>query len=315
MKYSVWSLVMGIMCAVTVYATGTQIIDPYGNRYDLEMINPVVHEATDLPGIAQFFHENGYVVVDHVSHAQERDRVVTLIDRLITQDIPALRRLGFLDLYHDDSLAQLRQNPALYKVFTALFGTEKLWVVFDRVIYQTPQDQEEPLPAHVDQNPVQHPHFFNVQAMLALRDMDEHTGTLALIPKSPLFFQEYAQWSKPSDGYVEYNGDRTLNFVGLRLQEGQLVIWDSRTTHSRYRGQALHNRYAALLTFTQARDDADLVALRMKYFTEGIGWYNHDAGLRATARPRCTVSVRQHDEQLTALGRKLYGLDSWFKAE
>ena len=31
-----------------------------------------------------------------------------------------------------------------------------------------------------------------------------------------------------TDGYVEHQGTRTLSFVGLRLKEGQIVIWDSR---------------------------------------------------------------------------------------
>jgi ectoine hydroxylase-related dioxygenase (phytanoyl-CoA dioxygenase family) len=234
-----------------------------------------------------------------------------LIDQTIIGNIPLSRRVGFMDLYHDNTLAQLRQNPRLYEVFATLFGTEKLWVVFDRVIYQTPEEYEDPLNPHVDQNPVNNPGFFNVQAMLALRDMNESTGTLALVPQSHLFFQEYAQWTKPKDGFVEHQGERALSFVGMRLKEGQIVIWDSRTTHSRFRGDAKSNRYAALLTFTLAKDNPELVNLRLKYFHEGIGWNNHEAGLRATARPRCEVSLRKENEQLTPLGRKLYGLDSW----
>lgn len=284
---------------------------PNGKKYELQMLDPQVFPSDNYEGITQFFQENGYVVVDAVSDAQNRSRLVELVDAVVAENVPNSRRLGFLDLYHDDALAQLRQDERLYNVFASIFGTKKLWVVFDRIIYQTPTEPEDPLNPHVDQNPVRNPGFFNVQAMLALRDMNESTGTLALVPKSHNFFQEYAQWVKPNDGFVEHQGDRTLDFVALRLREGQLVIWDSRTTHSRFRGEAKSNRYAALLTFTRAKDDPELAALRQKYFEEGIGWNNHEAGLRATSRPRCEVSLRKNSEQLTALGRKLYGQEGW----
>lgn len=287
------------------------ITPPNGGKYELEMIDPTVFDSSELTAINNFFVENGYVVVDHVSESTYRNDLVALIDRIIEKDIPYARRIGFLDLYHDNILAQLRQNPSLYKVFTSIFNADNLWVVFDRVIYQNVHEGDDPLNPHVDQNPVENPDFFNVQAMLALRDMNEFTGTLALVPKSPLFFHEYAQWSKPHDGYVEHQGTRTLSFVGLRLKEGQIVIWDSRTTHSRFRAEGLYNRYAALLTFTLAKQDQDLIDLRIKYFNEGIGWNNHKAGLRATARPRCETALRENPEELTPLGRKLYGFDSW----
>lgn len=284
---------------------------PTGKEYPINMIDPVVHNPAEKEKIKEFFEENGYVVVEGVSNTENRERVVHLIDQIMKENVPASRRLGFMDLYHDDSLAQLRQDPRMYDVFSTILGTKQLWVVFDRVIHQKIGEGEDPLPPHVDQNPVTNPGFSNVQAMLALRDMNESSGTLAVVPKSPLFFSEYAAWTKPGDGYVEYQGDNLPAFVGLRLKEGELVIWDSRTTHSRFRGEPKADRYAALITFTYAKEDMTLVSLRHKYFNEGIGWNCHDAGLRATSRPRCEQSLRHTPEKLTALGRKLYGFDKW----
>jgi ectoine hydroxylase-related dioxygenase (phytanoyl-CoA dioxygenase family) len=284
---------------------------PNGKQYKIEMINPTVYEQSDLLNINRFFKENGYVVVKDVSSEENRKKLVGLIDQIMEKNIPQCRRLGFLDLYHDDTLAQLRQDPRVYKVFANILGSDKLWVVFDRVIFQKKTEGEDPLPPHVDQNPIENPDFFNVQAMLALKDMNESTGTLAVVPKSPLFFHEYKQWTKPGDGYVEYQKDDLPPFVGLRLKEGEIVIWDSRTTHSRFRGNPEADRYAALITFTLAKEDPQLYDLRQKYFTEGIGWNSHEAGLRATSRPRCEQSLRHQKENLTPLGRKLYGLDKW----
>lgn len=299
-----------LFCAASVFCDD-YIRPPTGEEYKIKMINPVVYQNTDLQEIDQFFKENGYVVVRNISNPENREALVQLIDWIMKKDIPAARRLGFMDLYHDDTLAQLRQDPRIYQVFARLLGSEKLWVVFDRVIHQKANEDEDPLPPHVDQNPIINPEFFNVQAMIALRDMNESTGTLAVIPKSHLFFQRYSEWTKPGDGYVEYQDDDLPSFIGLRLKKGELVIWDSRTTHSRFRGTPEADRYAALITFTLAKDDPKLYERRLKYFNEGIGWNDHEAGLRATARPRLEETLRHNPESLSPLGRKLYGLDKW----
>ena len=299
-------------CCSSILSADFTLNPPNGRTCHLKMLDPIVFPASEHEALVNFFRENGYVVVDGVSESQHRDDLVALIDRIREKDIPLARRLGFMDLYHDNTLAQLRQNPRLYKVFTHLFGSEKLWVVFDRVIHQLPNEEEDVLNPHVDQNPLKDPHFSYAQAMLALRDMDESSGTLALVPGSHLFFEEYSAWAKPTDGYIENQGTRELPFVALRLKEGQIVIWDSRTTHSRFRGEPRNKRYAALLTFTLAKDDPTLTEMRLHYFHEGIGWNNHEAGLRATSRPRCEQSLREEKEILTPLGLKLYGLTSWF---
>lgn len=284
---------------------------PNGKEYKIQMIDPVVHQEDDLQGIGNFFKENGYVVVKNISDVKNRTSLVQLIDEIMESKIAETRRLGFMDLYHDDILAQLRQDPRIYTVFSEILGTKKLWVVFDRVIHQKIDEDEDALPPHVDQNPIKNPEFFNVQAMIALSDMDESTGTLAVIPKSHLFFPRYTAWAALKDGYVEYRDDDLPLFVGLRLKSGELVIWDSRTTHSRYRGIPKADRYAALITFTKAVDDQKLLEMRLKYFEEGIGFNHHEAGLRATARPRFDKTLRKTPENLTELGLKLYGLQKW----
>ncbi len=307
---NIFKIFLLTLLTTTLHA-GHFIRPPNGNEYKIEMINPMVQKWHDYEAIDQFFKEYGYVVIDEASCREDRDALVKLIDQLVEADIPCSRRLGFLDLYHDQTLAKLRQDPRIYEIFSHLLGREKLWVVFDRVIFQKHSEDEDALPPHVDQNPIDHPAFFNVQAMIALRNMDETTGTLAVIPSSSQFFHQYSQWVKPGDGYVEYQGELTAPFVGLRLKEGQLVIWDSRTTHSRYRGEAKSNRYAALITYTNAKEDQELIDLRLKAFTNGTGSNNHEAGLRATAPPRCAHSLRQTAEVLTPLGRKLYAIDPW----
>ena len=153
---------------------------PQGGSYRVEIIQPEVLDAQQYERISTHLNKNGFVVFDNISETRHRETLINQIDKIVASKIPDIRRLGFLDLYHDDALAQLRQDPRIYRVFTHIFNTEKLWVVYDRIIYQKKEESEDILPPHVDQNPITNPDFSYVQAMIALRDMDESTGTLAV---------------------------------------------------------------------------------------------------------------------------------------
>ncbi len=222
--------------------------------------------------------------------------------------------MGFLDVYHDTTLADIRQDERLYQVFTYLLKSKKLWVTFDRVILQNADDSDDPLPPHVDQNPNCDPEFLSLQGIIALRDMNEKTGTLALIPRSKAFFHKYKEWHEDEKGsYVEYQDDDLPIFEALCLKEGELVIWDSRTTHSRFRMQnATENRYAMLVSFVLASEENGFYcSLRKSVFKQGTGHNLPFAGLRATSRPRCEISLRQKPEMLTEHGKRVYGQSKW----
>lgn len=285
------------------------------DRHFIQLVKPKVFLSTHTEAYRTHFFKHGFVVVDGVSNRFDREKVIARIDEIAMSGISNTRRLGFMDLYHDDSLAQLRQNESLVRVFQSLLGTEKIWSVFDRVLYSQPNDSEQDLPPHVDQNPIKQPSFSNIQAILALKTMNEETGTLALIPQSHLSFDDYKLWTKPEVGHVEYAGELVLSFIAPVLSEGQIVIWDSRLTHSRYKGKSTAKRYGALLSFIPAKDEADLVNLRLQHLSLGTGWNHHGAGLRATAKPRYDKSLRKTSENLTELGKKIYGLKSWFNHE
>ena len=142
----------------------------------------VFDSATEQPAIKKTFTEEGFVVVSNVSTDTERENLANLVRKLGSEN-PQARKAGFFDLYHDDTLAQLRQNPNLYQTFANLYDNKKLWVVFDRIIYMTEVNRAEKLPLHVDQNPYQHPDFTLMQGLLAISDINEETGMLALIPR------------------------------------------------------------------------------------------------------------------------------------
>lgn len=77
---------------------------------------------------------NGYVILDNVSEYEDRYELLCLSNELYLKN-PNMCINGFFELYHDNTLAKIRQNPKMYNAFSDLLNEDKLWVVFDRIIY------------------------------------------------------------------------------------------------------------------------------------------------------------------------------------
>ena len=277
----------------------------------------VYDSRTQQQEILNTFRTEGYVVVDHVSNKQDREQLAKLI-RKQAKIYPQARKSGFFDLYHDDAYAQVRQNPALYNTFANLWNKTDLWVVFDRVIYMDEIDRAEKLPLHVDQNPHQHPDFSFTQGLLALNDINEETGMLAVLPRSHLWFDHYKAWSDQKQGWIGYGGDdesdRWKQLRAVPLKEGEMVIWDSRLTHSRANSTAepgkSKERMLAMISFQPASTNKTLKQARLEAYKKGSAGFNHDAALRHTAGG-WEGSLRLNPEHLSPLGEKLYGITDW----
>lgn len=74
---------------------------------------------------------------------------------------------GFLELVHDDGLAQVRQSPRLRFAHALLWGAVRLSTTFDRYAIKLPGVLDEALPLHVDQNPNIDPGFASTQGLVA----------------------------------------------------------------------------------------------------------------------------------------------------
>ena len=105
---------------------------------------------------------------------------------------------GFFEIYHDDCLAQIRQNIRLYLYHCLLWNTPYLWTSFDRLGLKTPSGENSiGLNLHVDQNPTVHPDFTTIQGVLALDDCPIERGTFVVVPGSVSQFHNYSQFVKP----------------------------------------------------------------------------------------------------------------------
>jgi hypothetical protein len=281
------------------------------NKHPVTFFRPPIFNANQ-PSFLKHFKEEGFVVINKCIIQNKFQAVINLIRSIQKENIVGAKRLGFLDVYHDDALAQLRQDRMVLEPFQKIFKNQQLWVIFDRLIQIDAGEILPSLPAHIDQNMIQNPTFCNVQGMIALSNMNVESGTIALVPRSHLNSDIYKQWTKENDGFINYQGE-PLNFKAIELKMGEILIWDSRLTHSRYDHNTTKERLAMLISYAPAIDNEKLRSLRNEVYQSGIGLNDHAAGLRATAKPRYEKSLRIANEQLTDLGKKLYGITSWFK--
>jgi hypothetical protein len=235
---------------------------------------------------------------------------------------------GFFEFYHDDSLAQLRQAIRVYLHHVVIWGQADLWTSFDRFgVKLVGHIESQGLPLHVDQNPLVHPSFETIQGVLALTDCPIERGTYVAVPGSKHIFQEYTsiiEARKPDyrGEYIELPTDLQIAETlygysqAIPIRAGDLISWDSRTTHANSANVSGEARIVAYIAASPAREhNENLLAVRKEAFETGLGSNVRDAYLHASMRPRFTdqaaVSKIRHPEQLSKLGELLYGHEKY----
>lgn len=304
--------------------------DGYARAYD-----PI----SDPDGFTQAWRRHGFVVGRQVIDPRLCRRAVTRLKEIaatmshgrcdlddpstydqlpVDPDGVALMTRGFFELYHDDVLAQIRQSPRLYVHHALIWGTGELWTTFDRFGVKPPEHESSAaLPLHVDQNPLQHPDFHTVQGILALEDCPLERGVTALAPGSASSFGAYAQiagrgeYVELSDGHPDF-ASLTARMQPLPLRAGDIVTWDSRTTHANTANVSSQTRYVAVIAAGRARQNPDLLDARRDAMTSGLGSNVREALMHASKKPRFTdpqaLAAVRAPEDLTLLGELLYGL-------
>lgn len=245
--------------------------------------------------------------------------------------IPAISR-GFFEVYHDDSLAQIRQAIKVYIHHVLLWGKAELWTTFDRFGVKMADEQEaKGLPLHVDQNPLVHPGFKTTQGVLALVDCPLKQGTFVAVPGSRGSFANYASAIEKFDPkyrgeYVEAGWDPELNKLlaldaqPIPIRAGDLVSWDSRTTHANSTNLLSTPRLVVYISAGPIPKDFDtLKSERIAVFKSGEGKNVREAMIHASKPPRCALyklmgTLRQ-PEKLNLLGKLLYGQESYPAAD
>lgn len=218
---------------------------------------------------------------------------------------------GWLEMYHYQSMWDLRQYPAIHEAFARLFGTEKLWVSIDRVNCKYPLDEcsEGHAFIHWDTNPNVRPQRpFEVQGLVALTDTDERMGGFRCLPG---LYRNLDEWLAGQP-----NGKVLQPFLRLPypygpvekvpMRAGDLLIWDSLLPHGNGPNRGDRPRYAQYVTMKPVGPDWERLD-RIRCFTHN----QPPSGWAFPGDPRGVEGKRIESASLTALGSKLLGLEDW----
>lgn len=143
-------------------------------------------------------------------------------------------------MHHHQSQWNLRQLPRLHAIFSALKGTEKLWVSIDQTGFNPPAcDQwtyHERYNVHWDME-LKPPFHYYLQGLVYLTDTTADQGAFQCVPG---FHHQLESWlqSLPEEEHPERYSPPEL--VPQRIPEnaGDLVIWQSGLPHGSSPNQA-----------------------------------------------------------------------------
>jgi Phytanoyl-CoA dioxygenase (PhyH) len=266
--------------------------------------------------------QNGYVVVPGMVPRENLDAVIADIwqhtgarpdDRASWYRPGIISPHGMIEMYHYQSKWDNRQHPRVHEVFADILGTERLWVSLDRVNLKPPADPEHSEYAgtgfiHWDVDISRYPDIpFGVQGVLAVTDTDETMGGFQCVPQ--LYRDVRAgRATLPAEG-----ASRTPDLAGyaitrVALRAGDLAIWSTLLPHGNGRNVSDRPRLAQYISMHVA-DEADEAKRQVRVNC----WRNR----LPPPYPHFPGDPRKIEErlgtpaQLTPLGRKLLGLDSW----
>ena len=146
-------------------------------------------------------------------------------------------RPGMVEMYHYQSMWDVRQHPAVYAIFRDLHRTDQLWVSIDRVALKPPvrPDQpgyDQPGFIHWDTDINLYPGIpFRLQGVLALEDTSADMGGFQCVPSIYRDQQRFLD-ERSKDGPVPRApdiGDHPI--VRVPLAAGDLVIWKTTLLH------------------------------------------------------------------------------------
>jgi hypothetical protein len=213
-------------------------------------------------------------------------------------------RPGMVEMYHYQSMWDVRQHPAVYGIFRGLHGTEELWVSIDRVALKPPvrpdqPDYDQPGFIHWDTDISKYPDIpFLVQGVLALEDTSADMGGFQCVPSIYRDQQRFLD-ERSKAGPVPRApdiGDHPI--VKVPLAAGDLVVWKTTLLHGNGRNSAQRPRLAQYETLKQQRI---------------LSWSTCAPPDAAAfpGDPRRIEEQRREPASLGPLGRRLLGLDEW----
>jgi len=229
--------------------------------------------------------ENGYVIIPNVLPPDEIIEAKQLfykwknsipnIDKLHSQIDPH-GIFKFHEAGHQEFAWYIRTKPQIINIFKKIWETDELVVSFDGSCYMPENfSKKDKIWTHTDQAPNSiGPKCY--QSFLSLTDNCERT--LVVYEKSHLLHEQYFKernishsknWHLIEHSYLDMIKD---NKKILKVNAGDLVLWDSRTFHQNQYGKALSEermvQYICYLPKTHINNTISQQKKRYKYFYE-----------------------------------------------
>ncbi|HXF63961.1 MAG TPA: phytanoyl-CoA dioxygenase family protein [Caldilineaceae bacterium] len=263
-----------------------------------------------------FWEENGYVVIHNAVPQANLDAVINDIWEFLGVDRndpeawyrAPISKAGMLEMYHTQSLWDNRQYPRVHQAFADIWGTEALWVSFDRANMNPPArpDWDYQGMVHWDIDTSQNPIPFRVQGVLYLEDTAANQGGFQCVAG---FHRRFAEWvkSQPADRDPWHPALEGLEVKTIPGKAGDLLIWHSLLPHGNSRNRSNKPRLAQYITMYPAREDNEEERqYRIRAWQERLP----PRGKAFPGDPRGFEKNRPPAE-LTELGKKLLGLERW----
>ena len=229
-------------------------------------------------------------------------------------------RPGMVEMYHYQSMWDVRQHPAIYRIFRDLHGTDELWVSIDRVALKPPvrPDQpgyDQPGFIHWDTDISMYPDIpFRLQGVLALEAASADMGGFQCVPSiyrdQQRFLDEQSKTGPVSR--APDIGDHPI--VKVPLAAGDLVIWKTTLLHGNGRNSAQRPRLAQYITMNPLPPAGEQRETERR--SRVLSWSTcaPPDGDAFPGDPRRIEEQRDEPASLGPLGRRLLGLDEWTPA-
>lgn len=274
-----------------------------------------------------FWIENGYVVIKQAISREQAAKTASLLWEFEEKDpqhsatwyaapraemqMKELVGTGMVEVYNHPLLWENRQQTAIYEAFTDIWGREALWVTIDRANLNFPNrpGHEQKGFIHWDYDPETKPQ--NVQGVLALADQtDPDMGGFQCVP---WLYRNYDSWklTQPENRDRFQPDIRGLEheLVKVALEAGDLLIFNSTLAHGIRPNKSKDKVRIAQYISMMPADESNqaLIDWRVRSWRDRIA----PEGYAFPGDPRKWEQIRYERAELSALGKKLLGLDSW----
>ena len=273
-----------------------------------------------------FFRENGYVIARDVVTPGLLHGVIQMIWDFLGMDPddpgdwyrPPLTRGGMLEIYQHPALWATRQHPRVHQAFSELFGTERLWVSFDRVNMKPPRRPDHPEYDHKgfihwDTDTSKLPQPFRVQGVLALTDTTAEMGGFQGVPELYRTLEEWIR-TQPADRNPRAPDLTGFEITPIPANAGDLVIWNTLFPHGNGHNVSDRPRLAQYISMFRTVSSAEWTAEWEERRQDRVSrWRDRlpPSADWAPGDPRGWEREHGRTAELTPLGRKLLGLDVW----